>query len=398
MCIRDRAYAINATPTDGGDFTLTSSNGIALTLSNDKKLKLNEYGGGTVTGTATYSLQVDSSGNVIEGALNPSGVLTGITAGTGITVDPSAAPSPTVNLDYVGTDNAILAAGAGTPVAADTVWFSDSDDDTIKKALVSSLPFNNYTLPVATASDLGGVKIGYTPTSGTYAVELLNDQMFVTVPVETGTVSTVSSTVAGNALLVNVTNPSTTPAIAFTWDGASTDYIDGEGNKTAFPTIPQGDITEVTTTSPITGGGSSGSVDIGHAAQADTETTTTDTLSFSGTFDVYTGVTTNATGHVSGHEVTTFTMPANPNTNTTYSLGKAAASTDLILKADGTAQDTITFSGTSNEVSITGSAENAYVFGLPDDVTVAGELTVSGTGQSSFGGQVTVPALSLIHI
>ena len=388
----DIAYAINATPTDGGDFTLTSSNGIALTLSNDKKLKLNEYGGGTVTGTATYSLQVDSLGNVIEGALNPSGVLTGITAGTGITVDPSAAPSPTVNLDYVGTDNAILAAGAGTPVAADTVWFSDSDDDTIKKALVSSLPFNNYTLPVATASDLGGVKIGYTPTSGTYAVELLNDQMFVTVPVETGTVSTVSSTVAGNALLVNVTNPSTTPAIAFTWDGASTDYIDGEGNKTAFPTIPQGDITEVTTTSPITGGGSSGSVDIGHAAQADTETTTTDTLSFSGTFDVYTGVTTNATGHVSGHEVTTFTMPANPNTNTTYSLGKAAASTDLILKADGTAQDTITFSGTSNEVSITGSAENAYVFGLPDDVTVAGELTVSGTGQSSFGGQVTVPA------
>lgn len=391
----DIAYAINATPTDGGDFTLTSSNGIALTLSNDKKLKLNEYGGGTVTGTATYSLQVDSLGNVIEGALNPSGVLTGITAGTGITVAPSAAPSPTVNLDYVGTDNAILSASAATPVAGDTIWFSDSDDDTIKQALVSSLPFNNYTLPAATASDLGGVKIGYTPTSGTYAVELLNDQMFVTVPVETGTVSTVSSTVAGNALLVNVTNPSTTPAIAFTWAGGAsgaTKYVNGLGNLITFPTIPQGDITEVTTTSPITGGGSSGSVDIGHAAQTDTETTATDTLSFSGTFDVYTGVTTNATGHVSGHEVTTFTMPANPNTNTTYSLGKAAASTDLILKADGTAQDTITFSGTSNEVSITGSAENAYVFGLPDDVTVAGELTVSGTGQSSFGGQVTVPA------
>ncbi len=40
-----------------------------LTLSGTGALKLNEYGGGSFTGTATYSLQVDSSGNVIEGAL-----------------------------------------------------------------------------------------------------------------------------------------------------------------------------------------------------------------------------------------------------------------------------------------------------------------------------------------
>ncbi len=79
------------------------------------------------------------------------------------------------------------------------------------------------------------------------------------------------------------------------------------------------------------------------------------------------------------------------NDNTTYILGKAAGSTDLILKADGTAQDTITFSGTTNEVTVTGALEDAYIFGLPDDVTVAGELTVSGTGQSSFGGQITIP-------
>ena len=35
------------------------------------------------------------------------------------------------------------------------------------------------------------------------------------------------------------------------------------------------------------------------------------------TFDAYTDVTTNSTGHVTGHEVTTFTLPANPNVNTT---------------------------------------------------------------------------------
>ena len=81
------------------------------------------------------------------------------------------------------------------------------------------------------------------------------------------------------------------------------------------------------------------------------------------------------------------------NTQNTYVLDKAAGSTDLKLfkNGSGSAQDTITFSGTSNEVTVTGSSEDAYVFGLPDDVTIAGELTVSGTGQSSFGGQVTIP-------
>jgi len=81
------------------------------------------------------------------------------------------------------------------------------------------------------------------------------------------------------------------------------------------------------------------------------------------------------------------------NTQNTYVLDKAAGSTDLKLfkNGSGTAQDTITFSGTSNEVTVTGASEDAYVFGLPDDVTIAGELTVSGTGQSSFAGQVTIP-------
>ena len=53
----------------------------------------------------------------------------------------------------------------------------------------------------------------------------------------------------------------------------------------------------------------------------DTETTDTATLAFGGTFDAYTGVTTNTTGHVTGHEVTTFTLPANPNVNTKKCIG-----------------------------------------------------------------------------
>ena len=39
-----------------------------------------------------------------------------------------------------------------------------------------------YVLPVATSSDLGGVKIGYTENAKNYPVELDSDQMYVNVP------------------------------------------------------------------------------------------------------------------------------------------------------------------------------------------------------------------------
>ena len=53
-------------------------------------------------------------------------------------------------------------------------------------------------------------------------------------------------------------------------------------------------------------------------------------------------------------------------------------------------QDIVTFSGTANEVTVA-QASKTITIGLPNDVTVAGVLTVAGTGQSSFGGQVTIP-------
>jgi hypothetical protein len=52
---------------------------------------------------------------------------------------------------------------------------------------------------------------------------------------------------------------------------------------------------------------------------------------------------------------------------------------------------TFTIAGTTNEIETSASGQTLTI-GLPDDVTVTGELTVSGTGQSSFGGQVTIPA------
>jgi hypothetical protein len=52
--------------------------------------------------------------------------------------------------------------------------------------------------------------------------------------------------------------------------------------------------------------------------------------------------------------------------------------------------ETVTFSGTANEIEVAESGRTVII-GLPDDVTIANNLTVGGTG--NFTGQVTIPIL-----
>ena len=52
--------------------------------------------------------------------------------------------------------------------------------------------------------------------------------------------------------------------------------------------------------------------------------------------------------------------------------------------------ETVTFSGTTNEIEVAESGRTVTI-GLPDDVTITNNLTVGGTGD--FTGQVTIPIL-----
>lgn len=60
--------------------------------------------------------------------------------------------------------------------------------------------------------------------------------------------------------------------------------------------------------------------------------------------------------------------------------------------------ETVTFSGTANEIEVAESSRTVTI-GLPDDVTIGRDLTVTstltvqGTNQSSFAGQVTIPII-----
>ena len=76
--------------------------------------------------------------------------------------------------------------------------------------------------------------------------------------------------------------------------------------------------------------------------------------------------------------------------NTTYTLPTTnGANPDLVLTPSTGSTDIVNLNGTGTTIEVTGSGTDTITFDLVDDVTIVGELTVSGTGQSSFGGKVT---------
>ena len=82
------------------------------------------------------------------------------------------------------------------------------------------------------------------------------------------------------------------------------------------------------------------------------------------------------------------------DSNTTYTLpvGNGTNAATLTLTGSDGSTDPVTINGTTDEVSVVANNATSLTIGLPDDVTVPKTLTVAGTGQSSFSGQVTIPA------
>ena len=196
-------------------------------------------------------------------------------------------------------------------------------------------------------------------------------------------------------------------------------------------------------------------VDVEHDATTRTDSTST---ASSNSFAVVNSVTTNGTGHVTGIDVKTVTVPDNnttslpiknsagtvqftstdvtglrftasgaasvvftpasqlitissTDTNTTYTLPvSAGGSNSAIVTLDGSSgtDSSVTFEGTTDEIAVTetiaSGTEGTIKIGLPDDVTIANDLTVDGviiqTEASSgspaaplniFAGEVQVP-------
>lgn len=151
-----------------------------LTLSGNGAFRLNKYGLGTFTGTETFWLGVDATGNVIELAA-PSGGISGITANNGLTAN------TTTNVQLGGTliqNTTITGAGFYTAFSGGRVEFSKGTD-------VASA--NNLTLGG------GGNTFGITGTTQVNAITTTNWQAGSFVYLLFNDVTTVKHNTAGGA-------------------------------------------------------------------------------------------------------------------------------------------------------------------------------------------------------
>ena len=165
--------------------------------------------------------------------------------------------------------------------------------------------------------------------------------------------------------------------------------VDLDGRYALSSSIPGTIVESVTAGTYLTNAGTAAAVILNHDNTTRSDTTSASSPAAGGTFQVVDSVTSNPTGHVTAINVKTVTLPA--DTNTTYDLTTAPTGTAIRLTGSDATNDDVTISGTASEVDITRIGAQELRVGLTDDVTITGELTVSGAGQSSFGGQVTIP-------
>jgi len=155
--------------------------------------------------------------------------------------------------------------------------------------------------------------------------------------------------------------------------GATSQYIDGTGALQTFPTIPTVPSNIVETIDTTNG----------------TYINLTPTTATDGDVTITADLNAVDGTAVAGERYLTktnkwATVASIPGTYTWTVAGDAGS--EAVVSGD-----TITFAGGTNITTEYTAGTNTLDIDLDDSITLAGTLTVNGTGQSSFGGQVTVP-------
>ena len=216
--------------------------------------------------------------------------------------------------------------------------------------------------------EVGGGVESLTNTSGTY-VAFGTDNVAATGAVTLGTVDLTA--VDGTSVL----------ATRFlskdnTWDVPAFDNYSGwilDGDSGIAQTISSGNTALFTGGTKITTSVAATDVlTITHDAQAQTDTTSTVTAN---TFTVVNSVGVDSTGHVTGVDIKTVTVPDN---NTTYDLTTAPTGTAVRLTDSASVNDDVTISGTTGRTAMSRINASELRVDLTDSVIIVDDLTVGG--------------------
>ena len=164
------------------------------------------------------------------------------------------------NTSYDNMITALSVSGTNTK----TLTATQQDGGTLTASWADESGSNNYV----TGGSISSGTVTLTRT-GLSSVTFLIDNKEITngagYTTNTGTVTSVGISHQGNAFNTG-SAVTTSGTLGITMAGSASQYINGLGNLTNFPSIPQGDITAVVAGNKLTGGGTSGSVTLGLAS------------------------------------------------------------------------------------------------------------------------------------
>ena len=221
---------------------------------------------------------------------------------------------PKVEQELISTQDLANAISSGT----DTTYDYTSAQNGLNVDLV--LTGSDTTIDIVKL--IAGTNITLTDDGANQVTVASTDQFL-------GTVTSVSAIHDGSAFTVSVTDPTTTPIIDIQLVGTALQYITGEGNLATFPSV--GSMTSFLikgdsgTTHTITDGltvtieggtkiSTVGSVvdtiEVIHDATTRTDTTSTASPAAGATFTTIDAITSDTTGHITGVNTKTITLPA----------------------------------------------------------------------------------------
>ena len=223
----------------------------------------------------------------------------------------------------------------------------------------------NAILHKTTTTTASNVEGKFIYDTGTNTLQYYNGSAWISLDGTDTGITSVTLDSDGNATSGNTIIQNGTLTLSF--DGASSEYVNGQGNLVTFPSIPT--VNDGTLTVQGTGvlGGTGTftandadnvTINISHDNTSRTDTNTFPAqLDFGDAFDVVSSVTTNATGHVTAINLARFQLP--DSDDTTYDLESDQSGNDVVLLLNGSdaSQDVVKFVAGTN-ITLTDDGSN----------------------------------------